>query len=367
MQIHLTKKLANAMKLKPESSDEEIHPLFCWTANWTNTFDGRKEDMIIMVNHATRFTVAIYGIKSNQFKNIETKMIDGIRNTLLAMNLNAELVDEYMKLAGNIRYASNHDRKMTAQVNRQGLETAFLVGRFVMENEGKIKFEDTFGRLISQGIVNCGGSVADSFFPAEEMIKALVQLTGKAAYNCRVFELLVTLDLEIYKATRRLMVPADIGFDQLHLILQQAFEWRDDHLYDFTIVDSESGEVHTRLVPDKESLSWDDKAVLLTGKRLSQYFPQHKRIIYTYDMGDDWRHEIELVQVIEQYNEEVPFLLEARGKTPPEDVGGIPGFLGFREILLDQTHPKHGELKRWAGYWSPELTEWEARPKGIRC
>ena len=98
MQIALTKKLATAMEIKPAAADESVNPLFCWTANWTNTFDKRKEDMVVMVNHATRFTITIYGIKRGQFKNIGAKMIAAIRNTLLAMNLSPELVDEYIRL-----------------------------------------------------------------------------------------------------------------------------------------------------------------------------------------------------------------------------------------------------------------------------
>lgn len=65
MQIALTKKLADAMDLKPIAVNEQMDSFFIWTANWTNTFDGRKEDMVVMVNEATRFTVTIYGVKRN--------------------------------------------------------------------------------------------------------------------------------------------------------------------------------------------------------------------------------------------------------------------------------------------------------------
>lgn len=44
------------------------------------------------------------------------------------------------------------------------------------------------------------------------MIDALCEVTGKQAYRYRAFELLVTLDLDIYKAVRKIIVPADIQF-----------------------------------------------------------------------------------------------------------------------------------------------------------
>lgn len=129
------------------------------------------------------------------------------------------------------------------------------------------------------------------------MIKALSELTGKSTYKYRAFELLVTLDLEIYKATRRLIVPADTEFQMLHAVLQDVFDWKNYHLYDFAVFD-ESGALYTRLVPDEESLSYDNDAVLRNDHRLSEYFPQHKRILYTYDMGDNWEHEIVLIRTI---------------------------------------------------------------------
>ena len=89
-------------------------------------------------------------------------------------------------------------------------------------------------------------------------------------------------------------------------------------------------------------------------------------MIYTYDMGDNWEHYIELVRVIEDHDEESPYLLEAIGQTPPENVGWVGGFVEFREIMLDPNHPNYAETKEWAGYWSPELREWDTKPKVIR-
>ena len=57
MQIALTKKLAEAMGLKPSPVRKVINPLLTWTANWTKVWDNRRtEDMLVLVNNATRFT-----------------------------------------------------------------------------------------------------------------------------------------------------------------------------------------------------------------------------------------------------------------------------------------------------------------------
>ena len=116
------------------------------------------------------------------------------------------------------------------------MDAAFVVGRTVNESEGKLKFDDTLGYCISRRPVGYSGS-NDGFIPAEEFIKALTALTGLPAYKYRAFELLVTLDLDIYKAVRRLIVPADLEFSKLHSVLQSVYSWKNCHLYDFTVFD----------------------------------------------------------------------------------------------------------------------------------
>lgn len=263
----------------------DIDPLFSWTASWINTFDRRKEDMVVMVNSATRFTVTIFGMKRNRLKDIKSHMTAAIRNTLLSMNLNPEMVEAYMLQAGNPIFIANHDRKLTAWVNRQGLEAAFVVGRAVIESAGEMKFNDTLGRKVSRNSVNYSVSFAESYIPSEEMIKALVQFAGKPAYDYRAFELLVTLDLQIYKATRRVIVPASIELTQLHDLLQRLYNWKNRHLHDFQILDNDTRQPVIRLVMSEEDRSYDEEAILETGHRLSEYLPEHREMIYTYDMA----------------------------------------------------------------------------------
>lgn len=165
MQIALTKKLAEAIGIKPTPVSESTEPIFSWTANWTNTFDRRKEDMVVMVNNATRFTITIFGIKRNQFKDIAVKMTTAIRDTLFAMNINSEVVDEHLRQAGEIEFAPNHDRKLTAWVNRQGLDAAFVVGRAENESEGKLKYEDTLGPLSVETRLITAATTPTASFP----------------------------------------------------------------------------------------------------------------------------------------------------------------------------------------------------------
>lgn len=365
MQISLTKKLADATALPLVPTDETANPLFAWTATWTNTFNRHKEDMIVMVNNATYFTVSIFGVKRNQFKNIAEKMVSAIRHTFQAMNLNEEVIDAYLQQAAAVTFCANHDRKLTAQVNRQGLSAALYIRKIVNESNGKIKFEDTLGHILSNRFVNYTKKDADTFYPRKKMLQALAELTDKPLYRYRAFELLVTLDLDIYKAVRRLIVPADLEFSQLHQVLQTVFKWENYHLYDFAVFGAKKREPIARLVADAEALEYDDSATLLAGHKLSEYLPKNKLIVYTYDMGDNWEHEIQLVREIAEHDAESSYLLEAIGQTPPEDVGGIPGFIAFRAIICDTNHPEYAETRKWAGFWMPELDVYERRPRPV--
>ncbi len=364
MQIALTKKLANELGINSASPREDENPLFSWTANWTNVWDNhRKEDMLVLVNNATRFTVAIYQVKRKDLRNVAEMMRTAIINTLLALNINPELVEEYLHLAGEVEFSQNRSRQTASWVTKAGLECAFIVGD---EYNGIAKmFSDTVGVSANYLIVShSGGSINDSYFPYQAMIKALSELTGKQAYKCRAFELMVTLDLDIYKAVRRIIVPSNLEFAQLHKVLQSVFDWKNYHLYDFTIFDGNNKQV-ARLVPFEEDLEYDEGAILMKEHNLSKFLPEHEHMVYTYDMGDNWKHKIQLVNVIEEYDKELPYLLEAIGQTPPEDVGGIRGFLDFREIMLDPIHPDYALMKEWAGFWTPELSDWEKSPKVI--
>ncbi|NLZ28297.1 MAG: plasmid pRiA4b ORF-3 family protein [Firmicutes bacterium] len=362
MQIGLTKHLADTMGIKPAPAHENENSLFSWTANWTKVWDNRRaKDMIVLVNNATRFTVAIYQAKRKDLKNVAEIMRTAISNTLLFMNPNPDLVEEYMRLAGEVEFTQNHSRQKAAWVTGAGQKCAFHVaGNY---NGIATMFSDTVGATVNHHPVKNSSNIYE--LPYQTMINALSKLTGKQAYKYRAFELQVTLDLGIYKAVRRIIVPANLELVSFHKVLQSVFGWQDYHLYDFTIFDGKERTLVARIVPFEDTLDFDKDAVFIKGHTLSEFFPERKHMTYTYDMGDYWEHEIRLVRVIKDHGKESPYLLEASGQTPPEDVGGVWGFLNFCEIMSNPEHPEYEEMKEWSRYWSPELGDLEQRPRII--
>ena len=364
MKIALTKKLAEAMEIKVAPIDENIDPLFIWTANWTNVYSNRKkEDLLVLVNNATRFVVAVYQVKKKDLKKASALMEKAIANSLLDLNLNQELVDEYMRQAGAIEFARNTNRAATSWVNRSCLECAIMIGE---RYSGVAKmFDDTLGKLVNGRIVSTKTNSKGYFRPDEEMIGALSTLTGKKPFNYQALELTVTLDLEEYQAIRRLIVPANLKLTDFHEVLQKAFAWRNYHLYDFTVYENNQDQPSVRLVAWHDDLEYDQKAVMMGDHTVGDVLMAGQRLVYTYDYGDNWVHEIKLDRVLDNYDQAAPFQLEAKGQTPPEDVGGVPGFLEFLKIMKNPEHPDYQAMRDWSGYWNVELGEWASQPRKI--
>lgn len=365
MQIALTKKLATAMGINPPTMIEgEEASIFSWTANWTKVWDNRRtEDMLVLVNNATRFTVAIYEVRKKSLKNVDEMMKRAIENTLLAMNLDEELVKEYMRLAGEVEFVKNSSRQRSSWVSKAGESCSFYVAREYNGIENM--YSDTVGVSTNRMIVGYSNNHKDAFYPYKAMINELIKVTGKKAYNYTAFQLEIVLDLHIYKAVRKVIVPANISFYDLHKVIQEVFNWKDYHLYNFTIFRNKNKRDYERVVPCEESLEYDDRAILMEGLSLDEYMNEKDSMIYTYDMGDYWEHKVTIKKVINNYSEESPYLLEAKGQTPPEDVGGVGGFLRFLEIMRNPRDEEHEDMVEWAGYWSLELRDFDKKPRVI--
>jgi hypothetical protein len=116
---------------------------------------------------------------------------------------------------------------------------------------------------------------------------------------------------------RRLEVPSTMTLDQVHEVLQAAFEWEDFHLHQFETVCGEFGN------PDRAA-EWSelsDESAVALGQVAEA---ERAKAVYLYDFGDDWRHDI----VVEKILPAVPGVAYPRctggkGAGPKEDSGGI--------------------------------------------
>jgi hypothetical protein len=167
----------------------------------------------------------------------------------------------------------------------------------------------------------------------------------------QAFELLVSLDMHDFEVWRKITVPAGITFKQLHIVIQSSFNWLTYHMFDFCVFDNSDDGKPVALISDSGndiSEQFAEQMKIYTSKtKLAEFLPKYKRVLYTYDYGDDWRHLVELLSVIDDYGKDYPMCLDGKGDAPPEDVGGEPGYADFLEAINERTHPDHSDMIKW--------------------
>jgi len=159
-----------------------------------------------------------------------------------------------------------------------------------------------------------------------------------------IVRLEITLDDARPQVIRRIEVPLAIRLDRLHLVLQAALGWTNSHLYELRAQHVGWG------VPDPD---WSDGPLDARKARLADVLEDigARTLHYLYDFGDGWEHTIRIERVGPAIPGILyPRLLDAIGRCPPEDVGGIPGYDVFLAALADPEHERHAELAEWIGH-----------------
>jgi hypothetical protein len=117
---------------------------------------------------------------------------------------------------------------------------------------------------------------------------------------------------------RRVQVRASITLRELHGIIQVAMGWKGIHLFQFTLRARRFGSLEVAARSPDIPLS---ELRLRLGTRFR----------YEYDLNGPWEHEVRLESRHDAASESsYPICLDGDGSCPPEDCGGVPGFLARR-------------------------------------
>jgi Plasmid pRiA4b ORF-3-like protein len=141
---------------------------------------------------------------------------------------------------------------------------------------------------------------------------------------------------------RRLEIPSAMRLDLVHEIIQVAFDWYGYHLHMFETVCGQFG------APDDDD-DWPDRKDEATAALAQVAAAEKAKVVYAYDFGDDWRHDI-VVEKIAPAEPGVayPRCTGGRRSAPPEDCGGIWAFNEF-PAALDDTFDADEMTARLAG------------------
>jgi len=348
MVIHLTKKLADKLKMSPEKASS-INEFLSWRANYVQ---DRGHRFVVLMNDASGFTVVVNDAKAVKLRKLPEMFTQVLVDTFYSLSINPEVIGCYLKELGNkVIYTKNADRKKTAQLNQRTKDLLWML-------------DDTSNDIeLSLCVNNSIYDVSDNdaaIVPKMEMLKLLGKY-GLPVKKCAAFDLHVRLLLggDNRNAIRRLRVPTNISFEYLHCILQAAFGWQNSHLYSFGMLKQWDIECYhkpeVRLISQNEDLEYGGDAIYADDKRLIDYMGKYQKILYIYDYGDGWLHQIEVENLIADCREELPILLSGEGDAPPEDVGGPDGFAEFLTIINNPKHEEFESMKSWAEgqRWKP--------------
>jgi hypothetical protein len=131
----------------------------------------------------------------------------------------------------------------------------------------------------------------------------------------KIHQLKITLKHIKPPIWRRLEVPADIKLGKLHDVIQIAMGWTDSHMHAFIAGQTVYG------TPDPE---FGGGTKSERNVRLDSIVKAGGKLVYEYDFGDGWVHEIKVEKVLDaDPAAHYPRCTAGKRACPPEDCGGL--------------------------------------------
>lgn len=160
--------------------------------------------------------------------------------------------------------------------------------------------------------------------------------------SSNVYEFKITLNDTEPEIWRRVQVPEEYNFYELHCAIQHSMGWGDLHMHVFEM---KNPGVKKRTVIGKQERGTisEEKA------KITKHFPRiGQEASYMYDMGDGWIHDVVLEKILPaEPGVKYPVCIEGERACPPDDCGGTSGYERLCEIMADPSHPEHEFTKEW--------------------
>jgi pRiA4b ORF-3-like protein len=180
-----------------------------------------------------------------------------------------------------------------------------------------------------------------------------IERRGRVTKNGKIYQVKITLKYVRPPIWRRVQVRGDITLAKLHEIIQIAMGWFDSHLHQFRM-----GKVYygTPDIDEFSELNLKDDSKAQLGRVLTKL---KQKLIYEYDFGDGWEHEILLEKILpSEPGVRYPRCIGGARACPPEDCGGTGGYANFLTAIGDPNHEEHDEYLDWiGGEFDPEEFE----------
>ncbi|HEY2580023.1 MAG TPA: plasmid pRiA4b ORF-3 family protein [Streptosporangiaceae bacterium] len=197
--------------------------------------------------------------------------------------------------------------------------------------------DDIVARLEGPGLAPAGGTTGRA--------AGMKGLRRTAAGTDAVCQLKISLrNVSAPAVWRRVLVPDGLTLGELHYVILEAMGWDGGHMHMFSTRLGEYG------VPDMELGHADESGVVLP-----EVLPKRgSKLLYTYDFGDDWEHDIRLEERRRATAQDALLSCVAgEGACPPDDCGGPWGYDNLKETMADPGDEQHEDMLDWLGLDSP--------------
>lgn len=151
----------------------------------------------------------------------------------------------------------------------------------------------------------------------------MAKVKSDAAEKVEIYQFHIRLDGISPMIWRRILIRSDSTIEDLHKIIQIVMNWTNYYLHQFTI----HGKQYAVSRPHHYGLNEAKKTPLHDLQlRLNE------RFLYEYSFFEWWQHHIRLEKRLPvQPGKTYPVCIAGSGAAPPEDCGGIEGFMSLRD------------------------------------
>ncbi len=147
---------------------------------------------------------------------------------------------------------------------------------------------------------------------------------------------------------RRVKLNSTTSLNDLHKIIQSTMGWENAHLHQFVVGDK----YYMSAEEVKENLEFDDynRNVDYTDIIIADVLKKEKdKIEYEYDFGDGWEHIVTLEKIFENEIILYPKCIKGKAACPPENCGGVWGYMNIIKTMKNPKHPEYEDIKNWLG------------------
>lgn len=345
-----TKKFRDRLKKAPAAGPDDVSTTEL--GDWFATALFWRPQVALFVNQTTFIPVLVELAPS---ATLLDRVPEAIETVLRHHGVEQEFLSAELGAMSDVRLAPTNDRRVVGVMNELTFQAE------IRQEEGMddlVELSLDLARVVLGPLHNRGGSpdrALAALVGSAGLLAEVIPLrpdvavpaptrAAPASGSGGVFQLKVTLRGTKPPVWRRVLIDGSSTLDQVHSVIQAAFGWWDYHLHEFEIGGTRYG------VPDPDDDDWGVPTTDESGVRLDSVAEAGSRISYTYDFGDNWRHDVVVEKVLPaDATMTLPACVDGRRACPPEDCGGTGGFEDLLEILANPRHPEHRERREWMG------------------